>query len=137
MTLDSEIKKNNELAQSVIGIGPIISAFLIAYTNNYKTFSNPRKFSSYIGIAPFENSSGKFKGKNKTSHLANKKLKSLLSNAVPAALKYDVQIAKYKMRKLEENKEKGIIVNNIKNKILHRVFAVINRQSPYVKFKYA
>lgn len=134
---DPVVKKNDELAQSVIGIGPIISAFLIAYTNNYNAINNGRKFASYIGVAPFENSSGMFKGRNKTSNLANKKLKSLLSNAVIAALKYDKQIACYKARKLEENKAKGIILNNIKNKIVHRVFAVINRQTPYVKFNYA
>ena len=134
---DPVVKQNDELAQSVIGIGPIISAFLIAYTNNYNYINDGRKFASYVGIAPFENSSGLYKGKSKTSNLANKKLKSLLSNAVLSALKYDGQLANYKSRKLEENKEKGIIVNNIKNKIVHRVFAVIKRQTPYVKLNYA
>ena len=32
---------------------------------------------------------------------------------------------------------KGKIINAVKNKLVHRAYAVINRQSPYVKFAYA
>jgi len=66
------------------------------------------------------------------SHLANKKIKSLLSNAVPVAIRLDPQIQKYQKAKLNEGKARGIIVNNIKNKLIQRVFAVVKRQSPYV-----
>ena len=65
--------------------------------------------------------------------MANKKIKSLLSNAVAAAIKYDEQIHAYYHRKIQENKGKGIIMNNLKNKLIHRVYAVVKRQTPYVK----
>jgi len=129
---DRDLNTTNELVQSIKGIGPIIGAYLIAFTGNFRKFDNARKFACYCGVAPFSNQSGKITGKNKVSHLANKKIKSLLSNAVPLAVLYDPQIGRYKQAKLLEGKPRGIIVNNIKNKLLQRAFAVVKRQSPYV-----
>lgn len=129
---DDDLRISNELIQSIKGIGPIIGAYLIAFTGNFSRFDDARKFACYCGIAPFPNQSGKFLGKTKVSHLANKKIKSLLSNAVPVAIRLDPQIQKYQKAKLNEGKARGIIVNNIKNKLIQRVFAVVKRQSPYV-----
>jgi len=129
---DTEMRKNNELIQTVKGIGPIIGAYMIAFTGNFSKFEDARKFACYCGVAPFSNQSGKFVGKTKVSHLANKRIKSLLSNAVPMAVRYDPQLGRYRQSKLTEGKAKGLIMNNIKNKLIQRVFAVVKRQSPYV-----
>ncbi len=48
------------------------------------------------------------------------------------AKKYDYQIKSYFDNKVEKGKNKMLILNNIRNKLLHRVFAVIKRQQPYV-----
>lgn len=133
INLDEQAKINHSLAQSVIGIGPINSAYIIAFTENYTRLIDARKFASYAGIAPFPNQSGSRSGRNKVSHMANKKLKSLLSQAVLAAIQYDPQLKEYYHRKKSQGKEFGVIANAIKNKLVQRVFCVIKRQSPYVK----
>jgi transposase len=130
---DESMKQNNQLAQSVVGIGPVISAYLIASTENFKSFTNPKKYACYAGVAPFPNSSGKFKGRTRVSHLANKKIKAIISNAVVTAIRYDKEIQLYFNRKLKEGKNKRVIYNAIKNKLIHRVFAVVKRKSPYIK----
>ena len=84
--LDEATKKNYELAKSVKGIGPVIAAYIIAFTENFTCFGNARKFACYSGIAPFPNQSGIRVGKTQVSHFANKKIKSLLSNGVNAAI---------------------------------------------------
>lgn len=133
MEEDQEVKTNYTLAKSVIGIGQITAAYMIAFTENFTSFSNGRKFACYGGVAPFPNRSGTKIGRTKVSHMANKKIKSLLSNGVNAAVMYDKEIQMYYQRKLAEGKEKGVVLNAIKNKLIHRVFAVINRQTAYVK----
>lgn len=130
---DDEMKNNNDLSQSIVGIGPIIAAYFIAFTENYTCFTDGRKFACFSGVAPFPNRSGKFIGKTRVNHMANKKIKSLLSNAVNTAVMYDAEIGAYYARKLAQGKEKGVVLNAIKNKIIHRAFAVIKRQSPYVR----
>jgi transposase len=132
---DEQAKLNHELAQSVIGIGPINSAFILAFTENYSCFSNARKFACYSGTAPFPNQSGKTKGRDRVSHMANKRIKSLLTSAVLTAIKYDPQLNIYYNKKRAEGKEYGVVANAVKNKLIQRVFCVINRQSPYVKLQ--
>ena len=131
------MKKNDQLMQSIIGIGPIVSAFVLAYSENFELISDPKKLASFIGIAPFENSSGEFKGKTKVSQLAHKKLKSKLSNAAQSAIRHDPQLTHYFNRKIAEGKHQGSVINAVKNKLVQRIYAVIKRQSPYVKFNYA
>lgn len=133
ISMDSETSLNHQLAQSVLGVGPITSATFLAYTQNYKCFSNARKFACYAGVAPFPHSSGRKIGKTRVSHMANKRIKSLLSNGVNAAVRHDPEIRQYYQRKISQGKEKGVVLNAIKNKIIQRVFAVVTRKTPYVK----
>jgi len=133
---DKYVKKNDELIRTVVGVGQIVSNFILAYTENFERIGEPRKLASFIGIAPFENSSGTYEGKTRVSNLANKKLKSILSNAAFSAIKHDPQIANYYVRKLKEGKEKGIVINAVKNKLVQRIYAVVKRQQPYVKLDY-
>jgi len=130
---DPAVNKNDKLARSIIGIGPITSAYIISRTNNFTTFTNPRKFACYCGVAPFSNSSGTRHGRMKVNHMANKKLKSLFSNCIGAAIVHDPEISKYFKRKKAEGKKTGIVLNAVKNKLIQRVFAVVKRQTPYVK----
>jgi transposase len=131
---DDDLFRNDQLVQSVIGIGPVISAYILAFTGNFTLFSDARKFASYVGVAPFiHNQSGKQKGSNRVSHIANKKIKSLLGMAVKAAIQHDPEIGLYYHRMLDKGKEGGLVINNVKNKVIQRAFATINRQSPYVK----
>lgn len=131
---DEALRRNSELARSVVGIGPIQSAFLIVYTHNFTRFDTARKFASYSGVAPFiHGQSGVKHGVSKVSHLANKKMKSLLGMGARAAIQFDRELQDYYHRKVGEGKAKGIVLNNVKNKLIQRVFAAIKRQSPYVK----
>lgn len=134
-TIETEktIAKNQKLAQSVIGIGKITAAYLIAVTDNFNSFSDPRKFACYCGVAPFPNRSGTKTGSNKVSHIANKRMKSLFSNCAMSAINHDPGINLYYNRKKNDGKRNGIVLNAIKNKLIQRVFAVIKRQTPYVK----
>jgi transposase len=129
---DENLKKNFDLATSVKGIGLVIAAFMLVTTNNFASFENGRKYACYTGIAPFENSSGKYRGKTRVSHLANKRVKVLLSSGANSARKWDPELHAYYARKIEEGKEHKLVINSIRCKMVNRVFAVIKRGTPYV-----
>jgi transposase len=130
---DSEMSINDKLARSVVGIGAITSAYIIAVTNNYTAFKDARKFACYCGVAPFPNRSGTRTGSTRISHIANKKMKSLFSNCITTAIVYDPEISIYYKRKREEGKRASVVMNAVKNKLIHRVFSVVKRKTPYVK----
>jgi len=130
---ENELQKNFKLSTSVKGIGLVIGAFMLVSTNNFTGFENGRKYACYAGIAPFPNESGKsIKGKAKVSHLANKKIKTLLANGANSAKSYDPEIRAYFERRINEGKDHKVIINAISCKLVNRVFAAVKRQTPFV-----
>lgn len=130
---NEELKKLYKLVASVKGVGFIISITMLVYTNGFKAFDNARKFATYISIAPFAKTSGTSTNiAAKISQLGYKKIKALISNAVATAIQYDKGLKAYYERKIEQGKNKYSVQNAVKNKIIHRVFAVVKRGTPYV-----
>lgn len=130
---DPELQINYDLVRSVLGIGFVTAIHFLIVTENFTRFDNPRKFACYAGVAPFEYQSGSsIKGKTRISHLANKKIKSLLTMAAYCAINHDPELkAKYE-QKLGQGKAKMSALNIIRFKLIERIFAVIKRQTPYV-----
>lgn len=132
---DKDLKQSYDKITKVTGIGLITASSILLYTNNFKSFTNPRKFNCYCGLAPFEYTSGtSVKRKDKTSRYRNKELKKLLFNAANTAINHDKQIRTYFKRKTKEGKHKMSVINAVACKIVYRVFAVANREEPYVNF---
>jgi transposase len=132
---NEKINKQLNLIQSVPGVGLQTAIQLIVSTRCFTAFDNWRKLACYAGVAPFEYSSGtSIKGKSKVSHMADKKLKSLLNMAALAAKKHDKQFKDYYERKTKEGKNGMLVMNALRCKILSRVFATIKRETPYVDF---
>lgn len=131
---DDELSKILALATSVTGIGLFTALDLIIYTNLFTRCENPKQLACYCGVVPFEHTSGSsIRKKPKVHHMANKKLKKQLYLCALSALNYDPEIKAYYNRKVNEGKPKMLVINNIKNKLIHRVCAVIRKQQPYVK----
>ena len=135
LEMDNELNKNYEKIRQVKGVGLLIAANVVLVTNNFNSITNPRKFNCYAGLAPFEHKSGSsIQGATKTSHLRNKTIKKLLFNGANVAANYDGQLKQYYRRKKEEGKHHQSIINAIACKMIYRIFAVVNRDSPYVNF---
>lgn len=129
---DSNLKKLYGLATSVPGIGKITAFHLLYFTNEFKLYINPKQLACYCGIAPFEHTSGtSIKGKTRVSNFANKKLKKLLHLVAMSSVSYDKELSSYYTRKVGEGKNKMSVLNAIRNKIIHRLCAVIKRGTPY------
>lgn len=139
MNKNESMLKNYELLRSINGVGPQTALFIIAYTANFTKFKNYRKFASYCGIAPFQNQSGtSIRGKTKVSNLANKKIKSLLDMSAKSSIQHNTEMKLYYEKRIAKSKNKMSTINIIRNKLLSRMFAVVNRNEPYVDtLKYA
>jgi len=133
---DDQLQTTLRLLCSIPGIGLVTAVALILATNNFTAFSDSRKFASYCGVAPFEHTSGtSIRGRTKTSHLANKRIKTLLSNGAATAIQFDEELKAYFHRKVAEGKPKMVVINAVRAKLINRVFATINRGTEYVVFK--
>jgi transposase len=130
---DVELNRLFKLVTSIKGVGEQTALFMIAYTNGFTLFENSRKFASYAGVAPFPYKSGiSVHGKTKVNQFANKKFKSLLSNCATSAINTNTEMRLYYERRIKDGKDKMSTINIIRNKILGRIFAVVQRGTPYV-----
>ena len=131
---DENIKFLYKLITSVVGIGFVTAINLIVHTNGFTILKDTRKLACYCGVAPFEYSSGSsIRGRTKVHYMANKKLKCNLHMASLTAVKLDGDLKAYYERKVGEGKSKMSVLNAVKNKLLARVIAVVNKQELYVK----
>jgi transposase len=130
---EQEVQVNYELITSIKGVGFVSAVYFLIVTENFTRFADARKFACYCGVAPFKSESGtSIRGKTKTSHLANRKIKSLLTMAAISAITHQPELkAKYE-RKLGQGKAKMVALNMIRFELIERIFAVIKRQTPYI-----
>ncbi|WP_163710229.1 transposase [Mangrovibacterium lignilyticum] len=128
---DDCIKENYDLARSVKGVGPIIATDLLIKTGNFEQIDTARKASSYAGVCPFPQSSGKMVSKSKTSPFADKKLKSLLFMGAKSAVQHNKEYQLYFRKKMLEGKPYYVIMNNISNKLLRTIYSVVKNKTPY------
>lgn len=130
---NTTLNEQFQLACSVPGVGPQTATYLIIVTSSFTAFKNWRKLACYSGIAPFEYSSGSsIRGRTKVSHLADKKMKSLLNMCALNMKKVDYEVGKYYERKIAEGKHPMSVMNAVRCKVLARVFATVERGTPYV-----
>jgi transposase len=128
----AELQNNYDLLVSIKGIGFVIAAYMLAYTDNFTKFNDSSKFNCYAGLVPFEHTSGtSIRGKSRVSHFANKKAKRLLNLAASVAIQHNQELKQYYQRRVAEGKSKIGTLNIIRKKLVDRMFAIIKRQTPY------
>ena len=131
---DPELKRLFTLMTSIDGIGAVIAAHVLVVTNEFKDFNETKKFACYAGVVPFDHSSGKsVRGKSRVSHMAHKGIKHLLHMAALRVIQLNGELSTYFIRKAEKGKNKMLILNAIRNKLIHRIFAVVKTGMPYQK----
>lgn len=123
---DEQINKQVKLVQSIKGIGPVTAVALLVYTKGFEKFGSAKQLACYCGVVPFKKESGtSVRYKATVSPFANKKLKKLLHLCALSAIKNDKELHMYFERKVMEGKNKMSVINAVRNKLVHRVYAVL------------
>ena len=131
---DSRLKELFEWIVSVPGIGPVTATEILITTNEMQTISNPKKLACHAGVAPFEYRSGtSIRGRTRVSHQARKRLKSLFHLGAMSVIQTKGEFQNYYQRKVGEGKNKTLVLNAVRNKLIHRVCAVVRREEKYDK----
>lgn len=130
---DDAVERLVELITSVPGVGLVTAVYIVTTTNEFRDIYDPKKFACYAGVAPFKDESGKaLKKKARISHIANKKMKSLLHTCAMAAISHKGELRDYYKRKVEiEGKPKMAVVNAVRYKLILRVFTCVSQNRPY------
>jgi transposase len=131
---DDEMLVNYKLSKTVKGVGLVLAVQMLLHTHNYTRFENWRQFSSYCGLVPFPYQSGtSINGRSKIHPIADRKMKSLLSMSAISAIQHDKELKMYYAKRVSEGKPKMLVLNIIRNKLVSRIFATVNRGTPFVE----
>lgn len=131
---DQQINTNYKLLLTIPGIGHLTALYIICCTNNFIGKVSGKQLASYAGVVPFEHKSGtSIKGRNRVHKMANKELKCMLHLCALTAIRAYPEFKHYFDRKRSEGKHSMSVLNAIKNKIVLRVAAVVNKQQPYLQ----
>lgn len=130
---DEGIHKNYKLLISIPGIGLVNAVTAIVATGNFTRFQTARQYAKFCCVSPMTNQSGtSVKGKDHVSHAGHNEIKAILTEGARSAIHHDKQLKAYYERKRAAGKSHGCVMNAVKFKLVCRMFAVIQRQTPYV-----
>ena len=132
---DDELAQVFNIVTSIPGIGTQNAVCLMVYTDNFRRFNfDSRKIACYYGIAPFGRDSGTSVHTDPHVHyMANRQIKAMLSQAALSAAKFNPVIASYYSRLIERGKKRQIALNNVKNKLVHIVTAMVRNKQLFDK----
>jgi transposase len=134
VTNNQEAQHKINLVTSLKGVSTQTAISLYVYTKGFTSFDNAKQLASYYGVVPFERKSGiSVRYKPKISPFANKELKRLLHLCAMSAIQHDTELKQYYQRKVLEGKNKMSVVNAVRNKLIHRIFAVLRDNRPWVE----
>ena len=126
------LRENYEIVSSIKGIALINTVAILISTGNFTRFDSSRQFACFSGMAPFGRQSGSsLQTQPHVSRLANKQGKVLLTQAAKCAIRHDANLRQYYERKKAEGKNDWLIINNVRNKLIHRIFALVRNKQFY------
>jgi transposase len=129
---NENLKKNYDHINSVSGIGIVNATAFIAYTNNFANFTTANKIASYWNCASFRERSGTSVDKKAyVKCYSSSLLKAYLTQAAECTVKNHGIYHDYYLRLNAAGKPYGVIINNVRNKLIHMVFSLVNNDMDY------
>jgi transposase len=133
LAADTALAHRYERITSVPGVGLVTAVEILLTTNEFQDSTDPKHYASYAGVVPFERSSGQYKGQPRVSAQANKQVKKLLHLAALTAVRFAPALKAYYERKVADGKNKLLVLNNVRNKLVHLIFACVQQDRNYDK----
>ena len=121
------------LLMSVPGVGLLLASNILLIMENAPDEFTSKQMAAYIGISPYEHRSGNSVYKPDSSrHYGPTKVRKLLYLASLSVRTHQPVFQKYFLRKVAEGKPKKVVLNNIANKLVKIMCAVVKTKTPYI-----
>lgn len=122
---DSELSQKAEILESIPGIGTASAALLLSHVPELGTISN-RKISALIGVCPYDNESGKFKGKRRIRGGRTTPRNNLYMCAL-TTIKYNLILKAFYDRLIENKKPFKVAIVAVMHKLIILANALLKK----------
>lgn len=118
---------------SAPGIGMLLAANLIVMTRGFTRTRDHKEIASFAGVSPIEHVSGSsvFR-KARSRQFGPHRLRKLLYLSAMSVATHNEEFRKYYLRKVAEGKPKRLVLNNVANKLLKIVCALVKTETEYI-----
>lgn len=122
-------REKDTLLQSVPGVGPVLSATLLAQLPELGTL-NRKQIAALVGVAPLNRDSGHFRGK-RTIWGGRATVRAVLYMAALSATQHNPVIRAFYMRLCSAGKAKKVAITACMRKLLTILNAVLKHHTPW------
>ncbi len=130
---DSSLKTMMALLVTIPGVGYILALNMLRITNGFTKQVTAKKLAAYAGICPYQCQSGtSLKKKPRSQGYGPSSFRKLLFLASLSIRTHNKQFNHYFHRKVCQGKPKRLVINNIANKLLKIMCAVMNNNTPFI-----
>jgi transposase len=128
---DPDLKGQNELLQSIPGIGEKTSATVLAYVA-FERFKTAKKVAAFIGVNPRQRTSGtSIKGRSRLSKTGNAYLRKSLYMPSITAIRFNSLIKQFAEQLTNNGKRKRAIIGAVMRKLVHIMYGVLKSKQPF------
>ena len=129
---EEALKRNYHHLTSIRGINIVNATAMIVYSNNFRNIKDANKMATYYGVASFRTKSGTSVDKRaEVGQYSNSTLRMYITQAASCAISENGIYREYFLRKTAEGKAYGIVINNVKNKLIHLAFSLVKNDMDY------
>ena len=121
------------LLTTIPGVGVLLAAHMLTLSDGFTKPLVARQIASHLGICPLKCESGtSVRKKPKSRRGGPPRLRKLLYLAAMSLRTHQQQFKHYYLRKIEEGKVGKLVLNNIENRLLKIMCAVLRTRTPYI-----
>jgi transposase len=120
-----------ELLQTIPGVGKRLAGAILGILSPLTRFESSKELSSFLGLAPQIDQSGKRKERARLSKRGNPLLRKLLYLASLSASRFNRQCKLLYERLVTQGKPKKVALIAVANKLLKQIFAILRSGIPY------
>lgn len=122
------------LVKSLPGVGKVLSYAVLTYTNGFSNLPTYRQAASHLGLAPkpYESGSSIYR-KPRSRRQGPPQMRALLHTSAKSMLAHPSEVRRYYDRKIKEGKSTKLAMNNLCNRQLKLILAILKNWTPYQK----
>ena len=130
---DSDFRQQLALLLTIPGVGLLLASHVIVMTAIIRDPHNPRVLAAYLGISPYEHTSGTSIWKRSSSrHFGPATVRKLLHLAARSRRTHHPASRRYFERKVAAGKPTKLVLNNMANRLLRVICAVLRSRQPFL-----